>query len=335
VNENEILTKRGWLTADELTTEDEALSLNTETDELVWSSVDQVNIFDWDGPIHDWSSKHFSASSTSDHRWVTKDTAHGKKKIRTTADINDLSATSLVLAGGELTHFPETSPYSDEFVELVGWVATEGWLEGNAVSTSQSWTHNPEFSTRIENIAKYYDDLGFKVNRSKVFDDGHQNWYFPAKLGVLVQEHLTIGKGIKPEFISELTNRQAQLLFDTLLNGDGDTRRAKGRERLYQSTWPLMDGFQMLAMLLGKKSTAKLTPAKRNKFGGYDGTVAVHQSKTVNTKWLNKSERHYKGRVWCPTTSTGTWVTRRKEVGIHSGTFSKQVYLTGNCFPEW
>lgn len=334
VDENEILTKRGWLTADELTVEDEALSLNTETDELVWSPVEAINIFDWNGPVHDWKGKHFSASSTSDHRWITQD-YKGNSKMRTTEDINNIQASSLVLAAGKLSHFPEESIYENEFVELLGWSVTEGSLEGNAISIGQSRESNPDFCARIEKLASHFDDKGYKITRSKVYDDGRQLWYFPAALGKQLQNCMTTGKGIKPEFISSLTRHQVELLYGTILDGDGDTGRIGGRERLYQSTWPLMDSFQMLAMMLGKKSTAKLSAVSRNKFGRHDGTVAVHQSKTVNTKWLDKSVRHYTGRVWCPTTSTGTWVTRRKEVGINSGTYSKQVYLTGNCFPEW
>lgn len=64
-------------------------------------------------------------------------------------------------------------------------------------------------------------------------------------------------------------------------------------------------------------------------------------------KQLKITEEHYTGWVWCPTTSTGTWLARRprtsgKEVMPDSDTsqreqgndFKHTVYVTGNCFPE-
>ena len=61
VDENEILTKRGWLSADQVRVGDEALSLDHETDCLVWSLVEAVNIYDARPPLgvpRDWKVSH-------------------------------------------------------------------------------------------------------------------------------------------------------------------------------------------------------------------------------------------------------------------------------------
>jgi hypothetical protein len=133
--------------------------------------------------------------------------------------------------------------------------------------------------------------------------------------------------------LTALTFFQAKLLYETMLDGDGDTRRKEG-ETLWQNNWEVMDTFQMLAMMLGKRSNARMI--KRD-FARYaenknDGRVNVYQNRTHNLTDVDRTERHYTGRMWCPTTGTGTWITRRKEV-MQDGSGSKVIYLTGNCFP--
>ena len=335
VEENEILTQRGWLSADEVQVGDQALSLDPETDELVWSDVEAVNIYDWDGPMHEWKSKQFSALTTPDHRWIYETTGYEpKRRMRTSAELHDLTGGSLILAGGELCEFPPISEHADEFVELVGWVATEGWFDSAAVVVGQSPEKHSGFCRRIEKLCDHYQ--GSTYERA----NGFLHWYFPVVIGREVQKVLTADKYIDPAFLSSLTLPQARLLYETLLDGDGDTQRLGGRERFYQSG-PLIDSFQMLAAMLGKRSVSKLSDTPRGEFGSYDGTVGVHQSRTANIKWMDRSIRHYRGRVWCPTTSVGTWITRRKEVLPQSGSngeqgsiFKSTVYVTGNCFPE-
>jgi len=164
---------------------------------------------------------------------------------------------------------------------------------------------------------------------------------FVELVGREVQKALTKDKTIDPSFLSALTLPQARLLYETILDGDGDTGRLGGRERLYSSSSGLIDSFQMLAAMLGKRSISELSNTPRGEYEGFDGTVGVYQSRTANMKWMDKNVRHYRGRVWCPTTSVGTWVTRRKEVISSSGSnedqgsiFKNTVYVTGNCFPE-
>jgi ribonucleoside-triphosphate reductase len=243
----------------------------------------------------------------------------------------------LVLAGGEPTDFPAVSEYSDEFVELVGWVAAEGWFDSAAVVVGQDPTIHPDFCRRIEKLSDFYQGSVYERR------NGFLHWYFPVLVGREVQKVVSVSKEIDPAFLASLTLPQAQLLFEVLLDGDGETQRVGGRERLYQSSWGLIDSFQMLAMMLGKRSIAKLSDTPRGEFGGKDGTVGVHHSRTANMKWMDRTVRHYRGRVWCPTTSVGTWVTRRKEVmqprsdishGDQGSIFKKTVYVTGNCFPE-
>lgn len=70
--ETEILTRRGWLRYDQVTTADTCLGLDTETGLSQWQPVQAVNVFD-DGPydvIRLENSTH-SSVTTPNHRWPT------------------------------------------------------------------------------------------------------------------------------------------------------------------------------------------------------------------------------------------------------------------------
>lgn len=335
VEDTEVLTRRGWITADELTTEDQVLSLDPETDEMVWTEVKAVNIFDWDGPMHSWESERFSALSTPDHRWV-HESGRGKRSIRTSSDLDQITSgggSQLVLAGGTLAHFPTEAKYTDDFVELVGWVVTEGSLktghrQGAGFALTQSEDKNPEFVSRIRRLVKNFQDQGHHVSVEYLRDSGTVSWYFGASLGHEVRAVLGTNKAMEAEFLTALTYSQATLLYNTLLDGDGDTRRSRG-EFFWQNNWEVMDSFQMLAMMLGKRSTGRMVERDYQGTSKNSGTVSVYQNRTHGLANLKREQVHYTGRVWCPTTGTGTWVARRT-VGNR-----KVTYLTGNCFPEY
>ena len=343
VDDTEVLTRRGWLSADDLTTDDQVLSLEPDSDELVWADVEAINIYDWDGPMHSWESERFSALSTPDHRWVFQ-TKRGRRVIRTSEEISrTTNSGALVLAGGTPTHFSTEAKYTDEFVELVGWVVTEGNLRrvdrghGEGFSLSQNERVYPDFVARIRRLAKHYRDLGMVFTENGTRDDGLVQWYGGVDLGREIRTVLGDSKSLLPEFLTSLTFGQANLLYNTLMDGDGDARRSHG-EFFYQNNWEAMDSFQMLAMMLGKRSTARIRKKDSTAPNGMaytaqnDGLVSVYQNRTHNQQNLHQRVEHYTGRVWCPTTSTGTWVARRKEV-MQDGSGKKVIYLTGNCFP--
>lgn len=336
VDQTEILTRRGWLTYDQLKIGDQTLGLDPETDEVTWADVEAINVFDHDGPLHRFENERFSALTTPDHRWVF-DTKRGKRTIRTSAEIANTTASgSIVLSGGTLLHFPTEKKWDDDFVELIGWVVSEGHLsKGNASFViNQCREANPDNCARLNRLAAVYCKQGLTVTYSEPEGRTTSNWYFPAELGHEVRAVLVVNKGIDPQFLTSLTFHQAELLFNTLMDGDGDVRRARG-EYLWQDNWEVLDSFQMLAAMLGNHSQIRL---KERMYAQYDepkfaGTGTVYKNRRVWQKDMKQTTEHYTGKVWCPTTSTGTWTVRFKEVVPGGSSGRKMCYITGNCFP--
>ena len=315
VEDTEVLTQRGWLSADELTTEDKALSLDPETDTLTWADVEGVNVFDWDGPVARWEGSRFSALTTPDHRWVSE-TGRGTRSMRTTQELHDIESAGqrLVVAGGTPAEFPEVAKWSDDFVELVGWFVTEGhWhSQSGAPMLTQDAEVNPEYAARIDRIMQ-------AVGASRYEYEGRADqWYAPA-LKESLFEVVGAAKELTPEFLTSLTFAQARLLYETLIDADGCR---SGITTFSQSDEGRVAGFQMLAMMLGIRTHARW---RTRDIGVPNADVTAYQGRHVYTKHLDRTWERFTGKVWCPTTSTGTWVARRKG----------QTFHTGNCFPEF
>lgn len=314
--DTEILTKRGWLFYDQLTDQDEALSLNLESDEIVWTDVKQVNVFDWDGPLAKWENERFSVLSTADHRWI-HESGRGKRSIKRTHELHDKrggGSGRLVVAGGIPLAFAETAKWDNDFVELVAWFVTEGhWhSDTKAPCFTQSEIVNPEKAARIARLLKIYSASTYRYKGKAT------QWYVPMLRNTMLSV-VGLDKQLTPEFLTALTYTQARLLYETLLDGDGH----RGITTTFsQSNAGRVDGFQMLAAMLGLRTQTKW---RQRDIGLPCSDTTVYQNRTLNMQNLRKTEEHYQGKVWCPTTGTGTWLARRKGI----------TFWTGNCFPEW
>jgi hypothetical protein len=321
--DTEILTDRGWLRHGDLTTADRALGLDPDTDEIVWSDVQEVNRFDYDGDLVQWDN-HVDALTTSGHRWLV-DRRYGRAKhymrgFATTDEVQSLTQSSHVIVGGGVpTHFPTEQKYTDEFVETVGWWVTEGCI---AIAKSGTWHGtlaqsakvNAPYVEDIRRLAAYWREGGHKfTERPTQTSSGCVTWYLGRSV-VDALDEAGVDKQITPEFLSALTYNQALRLRQVLLAADGTAHR--GRDIWYQDDTDRVDAFQMLSAMLGLR-----TRAFTNNRG--DGVVDTYRRRALLAEHTTATPVRYTGTVWCPTTSTGTWLARR----------NGSVFWTGNSAP--
>lgn len=240
----------------------------------------------------------------------------GQPAFRVTEELASLWD-SIIVGGGTPACFASAPVYADEFVELVGWVVTEGYYQsgkdaGQGVIVAQSETVNPAYVTRIRRIAEHFRADGATVSEYEGANATH--WYFGKGIGKAVREAAPM-RQLTPEFLCALTRDQAQVLYDTLIDGDGHRRAPRNSRGIRRDggsdaeTWAQkdqgrVDGFQMLAAMLGKRTWAHAHSSGTS-------TVAVHQDEHVVGRTMPAEPEDYLGTVWCPQTSTGTWFARR------------------------
>lgn len=325
----EILTARGWLRYSDLSLDDRALCLDPVSNEVVWGAIDSVNQFDYDGELVQWSN-HIDALTTPGHRWlVERRTGRDRRYARDFATTDEgeryttvptlQQGSRIVVGGGVPTHFPTEAKYTDEFVETVGWWVTEGSVVHARSGTrhgvlAQSARVNPSYVDEIRRLAAYWRSGGHRfTERPSVTASGCVTWYLGSSV-VDVLDEAGVSKQLTPEFLCSLTYTQAVRLRQVLLMADGCRRR--GRDIWYQDDVSRKSAFQMLSAMLGLRTRAYV-----NTRG--DGVVDTYRRHTLLAEHTTGTKVAYHGVVWCPTTSTGTWLARR----------NGNVFWTGNSAP--
>lgn len=338
--ETECLTKRGWLRYDQLQPNDELYTLNAQTEQGEWSPLLYLNVWDYDGEMYRIEGHAIDALVTPNHKWAVKNTAlrdgvarrhRWRKSARQrwgggpglsffeTAYLNTECTIPVCAPLGKDT---EETAYTDAFVELIGWLVTEGsYYPPYSVEVSQSERANPE---KCATIRACLESNGVKWRERKDKNDVIRFTFSGPLARQIVRDFP--GKTLTYDFIVSLPKRQLELLYETMIDGDGcRSKQVAGkwkRSTYYYSSNPVLaDQFQMVAVLLGRATRTSRWPTKH--LDRFD--VRVCESKSgdyVTWRKLKKKTtvQKYSGKVWCPTTTTGTWVARR----------NGRVYVTGN-----
>jgi hypothetical protein len=328
--QTEALTRRGWLRYDEITEDDEILSLDPETDEIRWQPVQAVNVHEgYPGHMVAWDN-HIDAVTTPNHRWLVEkqqgrgDTLRYERGIARTEfaldgdpSVGDLrNGSKVIVGGGTPLACAEVAKYSDELVETVGWYVTEGWDHVNQTGVRSIYLaqKREEGLARLRRLKAHWQAEGATFSEYAPKKDGVVTFYLGKGVGTALRE-VAPGKTLTPEFISSLTFAQAQLLYNTLMLADGSVRRDS--ERWTQTDPGRVDGFQMLCALLGKRTA--LT--------GCGEKVQVYKRRHILSNHTAKKARRVHtedGTIWCPTVEGGIWFARR----------NGSTYWTGNTSLE-
>ena len=344
--ETECLTKRGWKKYWEIEPDDEIYVFNPETNCGEWSPILKLNVQEeYDGPMYVLQNKNIDALVTPNHRWLVGSTnghfREGQWKFLNTPELN---TDDFIPSIAPVDHI-ETSLYSDAFVELIGWIVTEGCYHNKVVGGKEypevkifQSVANEKACKRIEKCIR---DLSLQHN---VRYDRRPDRTAPVKIwtitGEQAKEIIEKFPDKRPgyEFLCSLPQHQLHLLAEAMLLGDGrwfgfNPPRPQVSIEYFSADKELADQFQMAITLAGYSSSISIMPPSPSGF--FKGN---HKSDRYGDCWRITCKRtgkigirnlrdngmfeqvHYKGPIWCPTTTTGTWVARR----------NGKVYITGN-----
>ena len=336
VDENtEILTDRGWLRYDQLTTDHMAYTLNPELGWGAFEPVLAVNVW----PSKTRTLRHietggFSSLTTDAHRWPVADNSNGGNVRWTTT--GDLKTHDRIIRSAPRFDAPTYQKYDDAFVELVGWFWNEGWIPpadhpDNGLYIAQSTEANPEHVASIRACMQAAFPGQWKEAHSA---DNMARFRLTKVAADTVLAVTGNGKAPTPDFLMSLTRSQLKLLIDTCLAGDGHQSKA-GQRTWYQVSEDGVRAFEMLCALAGQPTNTCSTKNYGNRYGAPPQRVSLLKSgvakplDAIRVKSYNSKDRRtvavddwvdHTGIVWCPTTASGTWLARR----------NGSVYFTGN-----
>jgi len=322
--ETEILTRQGWKRHTELTTDDEALGFNTETQLAEWTPVLDVHRFDGTFDMELMESKTHSSLTTQNHKWPMA----GPNQFLET---RQLGRNHKIPKARPVVGLPHQAKYTDSYVELVSWIWTEGYVHPNgAISVYQN---EGDSANKIrKSLTEMFGAPLTKTRNGR--NRAPAGWVERTSSRGLVDFYLNVNateqfveaidplKFVRCAFISLLTESQLKLFVEISLEADGFTTNT-GTKCISQSHKRALDSFQMACQLLGL-STNLYKIAYGGKYKGeYGWQVSIRKYTDVMPKYKPSKRVAHTGTVWCPTTGTSTWLARR------NGT----TYFTGNTNP--
>ena len=328
--QTEALTKRGWLKFDEITSDD--IILSSEEGRLKWSKIKSIFRDDYDGFMHKITNKAgVDMLVTPNHKLLTD---------RGLVEAELLKEKDRILLISEEENENQIKKYPDEFVELAGWILTEGQytFDHNGIKNICVYQNEGVFEQRIENCIK---KLNYSYSRTpdkgtilfRIFKESAQKFHKELP-----------EKNLSMDFILSLTPEQRKMLIQTMVDGDGWMRKNNNRSYC-QKDRKHIDLFQILCILSGMRSNFKLSDivsfgketqchvmnifSKKRNVAQVE-TLDFHGGKRNGSKFIGKGKiyhpneptSYYKGMVWCPETEYGCFMARR------NGT----VYITGNSY---
>ena len=338
--ETEILTQRGWLRYNEVQAGDQTLGIKMDGT-VEWTDIQKVNVFpERHRKMVKMVQRAHDSLTTLDHRWLVEKVdlngTYGNKcevlgrQIVTSENLG--KSNERVVCARPVTNLPVTQKYSDALVELVAWYWTEGNLrehDRNSIDIAQDLDKNWKNWYSIERAL--ISEFGSKSDRISggigwTFHKGHNTFHLRGEMAQAIWQHAPGKmKEVSYQFITELTRAQLKLFIDTSIAGDGWVKNhsqnswetTKGAE-IAQKLHHNLDVLQFACQLYGLR-TNLVYRERVNQWW-----LRIFEKDTfypVSAKRSGKiTQVDYFGKVWCPSTSTSTWLARR------NGT----VYFTGN-----
>ena len=297
----QMLTKRGWLGWDQVTTDDIALSCDPADNRLKWGPIHEIYINkNYDGMMFHLTGNGLDALVTPGHKFLTME--------RGLVKVEYLKQTDHITLMGLPTEAPEIKKYSDAFVKLIGWAVTEGHYaygkRKHSVSIAQSktcgitdiieslngsgahWTKHIRIKDKWRDYSYETDDG--RILTARYNSKGKHSFHVT---GDVANEIITVAPNrvLSSEFVLSLTHDQRLLLIDTMISGDGHrTKRPSGTiGRFYnQKDKKHLDAFVSLCAQSGIRTTEKLNTIE-SAFGK-SSIWRVNLCEGGNSKWGTK-----------------------------------------------
>jgi len=327
---DEALTQRGWLGMNDINESDIILSYSNGN--LTWSKIKSIYRGEYDGLMHKITNHITDMLVTPGHKLVTD---NGLIPVEYLTDDNNV-----ILMGNPVDN--NVMLYDDAFVELAGWIVTEGNYEFSANGELRCIYIWQKSEKKTDRIRRCLNDLEYRF--SETIAENNTCFAICREHSQEFQKTL-MSKDLTMEFIVNLSADQKNLLIDTIVNSDS-CRGSRARKYIQQKKEHI-NVFQALCALAGHRTThhlckdysygelrefyrvSVLSPIKNkvkvsslNFHGGKRHGRGLKNKDKISHP--NQPTTQYNGMVWCPETEYGCFVVRR----------NGKVYLTGNTYIE-
>lgn len=318
--DTELLTKRGWIMHDDIQPDDMALGINTENGRSEWQVIDAVIRKPAD-TIWKLKGNRYDLACTAKHRVLT----HRRNGSYQFDHPKDLSK-----------HFnlPVARPFggggaalqTDNEIRFAAWVLTDGSIDkrGN-ISIYQSKRGN------LAHIKSLLDDLSLdhsiyiRMRAPGVIGNVQLKSALPSSQYLIHASsrrranHIIAKKGVLPDWVYWLSDRQFRVFLDEYIRGDGSWYPAPRKGAIIYGEKPILDDLQAACVSHGV--SANLSQDNR---GAYRLNVCFKQDSQTHADGAKWVVEPYDGTVWCLKVPHGNFMVRR----------NGKAHFTGNCWND-
>jgi DNA-directed RNA polymerase beta subunit len=346
--DHDVLTHRGWIPVADVALEDRVAILDGEC--LRYEMPTELHAFDHDGDMYCVDSMYINTMVTMDHRMYVAAARGGrfaleaardivgqpryyKKNARWDApDVPVFTARYVPNNGnkGDEIVYPDVNIPMDIWLDFLGiWISDGNLVKANHCQIQITCTKQ----RKVDHLRAVCAQMGFGVS-----SHGKNHYIYSSQLyAALLPLNLGAPHKHLPDYVWNVSARQANILLASLISGDGSVHRTNGGVCYSTSSTRLADDIMRLAShcgISGYKCIDRPAGSQRAIRGGqvfassYD-SFKISLNKTHNTPPVNRAARqdavvHYIGRVYCLTVRTGIFMVRR----------AGRPYFTGNSSRE-
>lgn len=344
--DHDVLTRRGWIPIANVTLDDEVATLHDD-EYLLYEKPTELHQYDHDGEMYIVDSMHIRAKTTMNHRmYVSKTKGGAYEMVRAEEivgktryyknnatwlmpDIPTYICTyehaAVTAKNGELvTGGADWQPLvfnMDDWLEFLGiWISDGNLVKANHCQIQITCTK----PRKVERLREVCRKMGFEI---KSFGKNH---YIYSSQIYSHLAPLNVGAPNKylPDYVWNLSQRQARILLDALISGDGSVNKTNGHidycttsNRLADNITQLLlhcgwSGYKYIDKPEGYQCIIKENGIERTITAKYNSyKVSVNKSNNtpgVNTGKINDRTEHYAGKVYCLTVPGEVFLTRHR-----------------------
>lgn len=307
-----ILTKEGWKHYNQLCIGEDVLVVDPQTLMTRWEPVQDIATFDYDDDLMVIPAKGKNIEFTPNHRWLVTNKNNDNPRIKRGYQLAD----NYDLIPRALPHeFPEESALSPRDAAILGWCCTDGYInrpngrKPRMVIYQSLHKYLLEIQTLTGMRGSPRLHTGYSTEDSCDFAICVKQQDADRILSICPDW------ASLPELVTRLSKPAAEAIWDAMFKAEGYAGKSyNGRDNWCwkQNLGPVMGAFQILSIMLGKAITVS---GNRVNILNNNKPYCAKEARRMRTS-------HYKGKVWCPVTPSGTWFAN----------FNGCILPTGNTY---
>ncbi len=334
--DTEFLSRDGWHRHDEWREGMEIAAFDPVSGSLRWESPHLLNAYPYGGPMIRFLAPGTDVLVTPNHRMMVKPAwgaPKGDLRVKYPRGWSFVEANAL---GGSPWLTPYAVPFdhnesprdsiamggkeyaADSAYRMLGWWLAEGSLNDNALQFAQAQGPLADaFKATLSGMG-----IDYNVTEKRYAYAGREHelpmCYIRTRgtvpLAKWIEQHC--GKGAEnkriPRIVWPSTNKHRRILLEALIDGDG-TRKRTGAALYCTCSPQLADDVQQLAIELGHSATIRRDPpAEVHHLPRYTVKISRPDRGPLTLRTArHQSIEQYAGTVYCFTTPSGAYLTRR------------------------